>query len=198
MAETTFHLHRCMALDGVGAKRIAGITSDSVIIRLLAPRARFSLRLDPGLLPTTARVAGFTLDMVVNRRMATGEKAAMRLGPDEWLLSGTEGEAAQIAVDVGAALAGLHHGLVDVGHHYVALSVSGPRAADVVNSGCPLDLSPAAFPAGSATRTLLGKAEVVLAKTDDVPAFEVACGRSFAAYVHDFLLEAARELGVRP
>jgi sarcosine oxidase subunit gamma len=198
MAETTFHLHRCMALDGVGAKRIAGITSDSVIIRLLAPRARFSLRLDPGLLPTTARVAGFTLDMAVNQRAGTGEKAAMRLGPDEWLLSGTEREAAQIAVDVGAALAGLHHGLVDVGHHYVALSVSGPRAADAINSGCPLDLSPAAFPAGSATRTLLGKAEVVLAKTDDVPAFEVACGRSFAAYVHDFLLEAARELGVRP
>ena len=113
-------------------------------------------------------------------------------------MSGPEGEAAQIAVDVGAALAGLHHSLVDVGHHYAALSVSGPRAADVINSGCPLDLSRAAFPTGCATRTLLGKAEVILAKTDDLPTFEIACGRSFAAYVHEFLLEAARELRVRP
>ena len=198
MAEARFRSSRRMALDGVKAMRLSGATSGAVDIRLSAPRARFSLRLDPSLLSTTKSVAGFTLDMAVNRRTATGEKAAMRLGPDEWLLSGPEGEAAQIAVDVGAALAGLHHALVDVSHHYVALSVSGPRAADVINSGCPLDLSPAAFPVGQATRTLLGKAQVVLAKTDDLPAFEIACGRSFAAYVHDFLLEAARELRVRP
>ena len=87
----------------------------------------------------------------------------MRLGPDEWLLSGPLSEAAQIAGDVEAALRGLHHALVDVGHARVALSVSGPRAADAINSGCALDLSPAAFPAGTATRTLLGKAEIVLA-----------------------------------
>jgi sarcosine oxidase subunit gamma len=198
MVETTLRLHRRMALDGMDAMRLAGATSGAVDIRLSAPRARFSLRLDPGLLPTTKSVAGFTLDMAVNRRAGTGEKAAMHLGPDEWLLSGPEGEAAPIAVDVGAALAGLHHSLVDVSHHYVALSVSGPRAADVINSGCPLDLSPAAFPVGHATRTLLGKAEVILAKTDDLPAFEIACARSFAAYVHDFLLEASRELRVRP
>jgi sarcosine oxidase, subunit gamma len=198
MAETTFHVSRRMALDGMEAMRLAGATSGAVDIRLSAPRARFSLRLEPSLLSTTAQVTGFTLDMPINRRAATGEKAAMRLGPDEWLLSGPEGEAAQIAVDVGVALAGLHHSLVDVGHHYVVLSVSRPRAADVINSGCPLDLSPAAFRVGQATRTLLGKAEVILAKTEDLAAFEIACGRSFVAYVHEFLLEAARELRVRP
>ena len=47
--------------------------------------------------------------------------------------------------------------LVDVGHARVALSVSGPRAADVINGGCALDLAPAAFPTGAATRTLLIK-----------------------------------------
>ena len=87
---------------------------------------------------------------------------------------------------------------MDIGHRHVALSVSGPRAADVLNSGCPLDLSSSAFPAGCATRTLLGKADVVLAKTDDLPTFEIECGRSFAAYIRDFLLEAAREFRVRP
>ena len=94
------------------------------------------------------------------------------------------------------ALAGLHHALVDVGHARVALSVSGPRAADAINSGCALDLSPLAFPVGSATRTLLGKAEIVLARWDDVPAFEIECGRSFAAYVRDFLHEAGRQFRV--
>jgi sarcosine oxidase subunit gamma len=88
---------------------------------------------------------------------------------------------------------GLHHSLVDVSHRHVAFGVAGAKAADVLNSGCPLDLTPPAFQVGAATRTLLGKAEVILAKTDDLPTFEVECGRSFAAYGHDFLLEAARE-----
>jgi sarcosine oxidase subunit gamma len=116
----------------------------------------------------------------------------MRLGPDEWLLRGPESEAAQIAGDVEAALARLHHALVDVGHARVALSVSGPSAADAINCGCALDLAPAAFPPGTATRTLLGKAEIILSRWDDA-AFEIECGRSFAAYARDFLHEAARQ-----
>src|SRR5438045_1159430 len=83
-----------------------------------------------------------------------------------------ESEAAQIAGDVEAALARLHHALADVGHARVALSVSGPRAAAVINSACALDLAPGAFPTGAATRTLLGKAEIVLSRWDDVPTFE--------------------------
>jgi sarcosine oxidase subunit gamma len=198
MAETTFHLSRRMALDGMEAKRTESATSEPVLIRLLPPRARFSLRFDSALLSTPARVAGLTLDMPINRYVFSASSTAMRLGPDEWLLSGPEGETAQIAADVGEALSGLHHSLVDISHRHVALSVSGPRAADVLNSGCPLDLSSSAFPAGCATRTLLGKADVVLAKTDDLPTFEIECGRSFAAYIHDFLLEAARGFRVGP
>ena len=163
------------------------------MIRLLAPRARFSLRIEPSLLARAKTIAGFALDMPINRYAIAAGWTAMRLGPDEWLLSGPESEAAQIAGDVEAALASLHHALVDVGHARVALSVSGPRAADVINSGCALDLASPAFPAGAATRTLLGKAEIILSKCDDAPTFEIECARSFAAYVRDFLHDAARQ-----
>jgi len=191
MAEPANAIARRSALTEVDADRASERARDSVVIRLLAPRARFSLRLDLSLLPAARQVAGFTLDMPINRRMSSGE--AMRLGPDEWLLSGPEAEAARIASDVGTVLARLHHSLVDISHRHVAFGVTGSRAADVLNSGCPLDLAPPAFQVGAATRTLLGKAEVILAKTDDLPSFEIECGRSFAAYVHDFLLGAARE-----
>jgi sarcosine oxidase subunit gamma len=183
MAET-----RRMALA-----EIADIGSGAVVIQPLPPRARFSLRLDPALLAKVGPIAGLTLDMAINRRTTSGGRAAMRLGPDEWLLCGPEEEATQILLDVENAVAGLHHSLVDISHRHVALSVSGRRAADAINSGCPLDLSSAAFPTGHATRTLLGKAEVILARTDDGPTFEIECARSFAAYVGDFLLEAVRE-----
>ena len=198
MAETTQRLSRRMALGEIDASRAAGTAPAAVAIRLLAPRSRFSLRLDLSLLAMTKQAAGFTLDMPINRRTSSGGRAAMRLGPDEWLLSGPDAETARIVLEVEGALAGLHHSLVDVSHRHVAFSVSGARAADLINSGCPLDLSLPVFPIGGATRTLLGKAEVILAKTDDLPSFDIECGRSFAAYVHDFLLEAAREFCVQP
>jgi sarcosine oxidase, subunit gamma len=169
------------------------IASGAVVIQPLPPRARFSLRLDAAVLATTGPIAGLTLDMAINRRTTSGDRAAWRLGPDEWLVCGPEEEATEILLDVENAVAGLHHSLVDISHRHVGFSVSGRRAADAINSGCPLDLSSAAFPAGHATRTLLGKAEVILARTDDGPTFEIECARSFAAYVGDFLLEAARE-----
>jgi sarcosine oxidase subunit gamma len=186
MAEIALPLSRCMVIGESGA---AGI-------RLLPPRARFSLRVAPALLAQTPAVAGFPLDMAINRCSSAGARTAMRLGPDEWLLSGPESETAQIAGDIEAALAGLHHARFDVSHGRVALSVAGPGAADVINAGCPLDLGPQAFPAGSATRTLLGKAEIILSRPGGVPAFEVECARSFAPYARDFLLEAARGLDV--
>jgi sarcosine oxidase subunit gamma len=192
MREAPARLSRRAPLSETDAEQEPPAQGDAVSIRLLAPRAHFSLRIDLSLLARAGKVAGFALDMPINRYTAVAGRTAMRLGPDEWLLSGPENEAAQIAVDVEAALARLHQALVDVGHARVALSVLGPRATHVINSACALDLAPAAFPSGTATRTLLGKAEIILSKWDDVPIFEIECGRSFAVYVRDLLSVAAR------
>ncbi len=106
MAETTQRTSRRMALDEVDAMRAEGIVPGAVVIRLLAPRSRFSLRLDPSLLSTPQQVGDFTLDMPINRRVSSGERIAMRLGPDEWLLSGPESATAEVVRDVAAALCG--------------------------------------------------------------------------------------------
>ncbi|RWC09619.1 MAG: sarcosine oxidase subunit gamma, partial [Mesorhizobium sp.] len=49
-----------------------------------------------------------------------------------------------------------------------------------------------AFPAGAASRTILGKVEIVLLRTAS-DAFRVECWRSFSDYVFTFLSEAARD-----
>jgi len=95
MAETADPLLRRTVIGEIGAADI----------RLLAPRARFSLRVAPALLAQMPVVAGFPLDMAINRCSSAGARTAMRLGPDEWQLSGPESETAQIARDVEAALA---------------------------------------------------------------------------------------------
>jgi sarcosine oxidase subunit gamma len=163
-----------------------------VVIRLLPPRARFSLRLQPTLLARAKSVAGFALNLPINRCQSVDGKRTLRLGPDEWLLCGPEMEASAIAAEIEASLRDFTHALVDVSHAYVVLSVSGPKAAETINGGCPLDLSSLAFPQGAATRTLIGNAEIILSRWQDRAGFEVACGRSFAAYVRELLEELGR------
>ena len=113
----------------------------------------------------------------------------MRLGPDEWLVCGPSDF---------ENLKGKHHSLVDVSHRYAAFTVEGPQAHLVLAAGCPLDLDLAAFAAGTATRTLLGKAEIILWRLRDAPVYRVECARSFAPYVGAFLQEAAREWRALP
>jgi sarcosine oxidase subunit gamma len=168
-------------------------TSAAVSVRPARAVARFSLRVDPLIAQSLGMVACFRLDLPINRCAASGGRVAARLGPNEWLLLAPEPDEQAIAGQIDGALTGHFYALVNIGHRDTAVEVSGRHAADVLNAGCPLDLARNAFPAGSATRTLLGKAEIVLVRAADAPTYRIECGRSFARYVNEFLLEAARE-----
>jgi len=119
------------------------------------------------------------------------ELSALWLGPDEWLIISsalTDGW----VLDLSSRLDGAPCSLVDVSHRQVALSVHGPRAEEVLASGCALDLSVAAFPVGMCTRTMFGKAEIVLWRTVTA-SFHLEVWRSFAPYVEALLREAESE-----
>jgi len=191
MLETRHAARRQSALDASLAAEPA--ISATIAVRPAQPAARFSLRLDPPLALSLAAIAGFRIDLPINRCAASGERIAARLGPDEWLLLGPEQDQGSIAGEIEAALTGRFYSLVSIGHRDTAVTVSGRHAADVLNAGCPIDLADNAFPTGSSTRTLLGKAEIVLMRVHHAPTYRVECGRSFGRYVYDFLLEACRE-----
>jgi sarcosine oxidase subunit gamma len=164
-----------------------------VAVQILPAASRFSLRLPMRAAATAGEAAGFRLDLAINRCDQKGDRWSARLGPNEWLIGGPETDGGAIETELEAAFAGQVHALTDVSHRNVAIEISGPEAAVILNAGCPLDLSDEAFPAGSATRTLLGKAEIVLMRPGEAPAFRVECWRSFAVYAHGFLAEAARD-----
>lgn len=191
MLETKHAARRITALPATPPA--ARPSQGSIALQALEPAARFSLRLDEASAKDIGVAAGFALDAPINRFKTHENRHAMRLGPNEWLLIAPEADAESVHGQIEAALAGHFYSLVDIGHRNVGIAVSGPRAADVLNAGCPLDLDAKAFPTGSATRTLLGKAEIVLMRTDDAPTYRVECWRSFSTYVWDFLAEAARE-----
>lgn len=139
-------------------------------------------------LPNRPKTSAISKGGIINRRNGNGTRAALWLGPDEWLVLDFNGR------DPVAECAGVKafHSAVDISHRNTAIIVSGAGAEATLNAGCPQDLSLLAFPVGACSRTVLGKAEVVLWRTAE-DTFRVECWRSFSDYVFTFLAEAARD-----
>jgi sarcosine oxidase subunit gamma len=169
------------------------LAGPQVAIELMEPQARFSLRMREQAAAEAGEAAGFRLDQALLRCQSAGDRLSARLGPDEWLLIAPEADERTIAAEIETALAGRFYALIDIGHSMIGVWVTGAGAAAVLNSGCPLDLREPSFPVGAATRTLLGKAEIVLMRLEPTR-YRVECRRSFAAYVEAFLRESARDV----
>jgi sarcosine oxidase subunit gamma len=159
--------------------------------RRLAPAARFILQGGRTVRDAAARAFGFALPEQACRAQAGGERAALWLGPDEQLLLAPAGDAGRLQAELGAALQGLAHSLVEVSQRQAGLAMDGPRARDLIASGCPLDLDPESFPVGMCTRTLFAKAEVVLWRRG-AEEYHLEVARSFAGYVLDWMREVNR------
>jgi len=157
------------------------------------PLARFSLRLSAAAASGIGSIASLRFDQGINACLIGEEGATARLGPDEWLILAPAEKAPMLTHAIESALSGEIHSLVDIGHRNVGFTVAGPFAREILNGGCPLDLSDSAFPARCATRTVFGKAEFVLMRPGPEREYHVECWRSFAPYIFDFLLEVASE-----
>jgi sarcosine oxidase, subunit gamma len=179
-----------------------GDRNAELFVTPMGPAARFSLRLPYDQAKKLVTAGGMQLDMPINTCRLAGERMSARLGPDEWLLIGPEADNLSLGREVAGGLAGSLFSLVDIGHRNVAIQIDGPHAAEIINGGCALDLDDAVFSAGSATRTLLGKAEIVLIRPGVERVYRVECWRSFAPYVFGLLKDVAREFclgeSVRP
>lgn len=118
--------------------------------------------------------------------------ATLWLGPDEYLLLDADRSSTAKMNAFERAVGDIPHALVDVSHRQVALEISGPHAEEILNGGCPLDLSIQSFPLQMCTRTVLAKAEIILWRTAE-QVFHVEVWRSFEPYVGGLLREYALE-----
>ena len=150
------------------------------------PAFRMSLRARPDAMSALSKALGATLPMKPKSSETKGTRTALWLGPDEWLIL----DGVKNPID-DAAMAKVLNSFVDVSQRNTAIIVSGPAAEATLSSGCPQNLSLAAFPVGACSRTILGKAEIVVLRTG-VQEFRVECWRSFSDYVMTFLNDAAK------
>lgn len=169
--------------------RRAPLLPASPALRPLAAAARHILRGGSEIRLAAGQALRLALPASACRAVSEGDRAALWLGPDEWLLIAPEGSDDGAALR--AALGQRPHSLVDVSHRQLAIELRGAQAPTLLAAGCALDLHSSAFPVGMCTRTMLGKAEIVLWRTAP-EVFRIEVWRSFAPYVAAFLEEAAR------
>jgi sarcosine oxidase subunit gamma len=162
------------------------LSAVGVTLTVLPPAQRISLRAPDASIAALSKALGVTLPRKPKTSASQAGRTALWLGPDEWLVI-DEAEKDPLA---DCAKVTALHSAVGISHRNVAISVTGPAAATTINSGCMQDLSLGAFPVGAASRTILGKVEIVLLRTAD-DAFRIECWRSFSDYVFTFLSEAA-------
>ncbi|WP_320198164.1 sarcosine oxidase subunit gamma [Agrobacterium sp. rho-13.3] len=176
--------NRTLVLDGTRGG------SATVSIKIAAPAFRISLRAKADAVEELSQALDIKLPQSPKSSATSGLRSALWLGPDEWLVI-DQGESNLL--DACASVSAIHSA-TDVSHRNVAITVSGTGAEATINAGCPQDLSLAAFPVGACSRTIFGKAEVVLVRIAE-DTFRVECWRSFADYVFGLLEEGARDAG---
>lgn len=157
-----------------------------------APCTRLGVRAGPAAAATIGRAFGVLLGDAPCRANVQDDRAALWLGPDEWLLLAPERDGAAVLAGIVSAAGAAPASVVDVSHRTIAIDIQGVSSADALNAFCALDLHPDAFPVGMCTRTLFGKAEIILWRTDG-DSFRLEVARSFGPYVLGCLAEAMRE-----
>ena len=171
--------------------------ADTAWMRLQAPASRLILQCEAPARLAAAAVWGVPFSEQNCRARCSGHRATLWLGPDEHLMWQATRHAALPIEELEQALSAYPHSLVDVSHRQVAMEISGGHAATILSGACPLDLDLDQFPVNMCTRTLLGKAEIVLWRTaPEVFHFEV--WRSFCAYAQELLTEIGREFPTAP
>ena len=136
---------------------------------------------------------GVGLPAAINAMHQSSGYYAICLGPDEWLLLAPLAEAARIERGFAALYDQCPHSLVDIGHREVGIEIRGEAAALALSSACPRDLD--VMPAGSATRTIFDKVQVVLIK-HTANFYRIEVWRSFAAHVQGLLAAASQEIAL--
>ncbi len=169
---------------------LSGFHGGSAKVRLTPalPATRVSLRAGADAVAALSKSLGVKLPTKPKTTAATKGRTAFWLGPDEWLLIDEKG--GNLMAD--CASSGVVHSATDISHRNTAIIVSGPAAADTINSASPLDLSLAAFPVGAVTRSVFGKIEIILHRVEE-DTFRVECWRSFAEYAFGMLAEGAED-----
>lgn len=175
---------------------LSAASGGELSIRELPFISQLNLRVDPNdaaLMQRLAAALGFTLPVVPNTTASGAERRALWLAPDEWLVVGPDGQQDALEQALRNSLDGAFGSIVDVSANRAVLEIRGARARELLAHGVPIDLDVRSFGPGRCSQTLMAKAQVIIERRSDDPAFHLYIRSTFASYAADWLLDAAAE-----
>jgi sarcosine oxidase, subunit gamma len=170
--------------------------AEPTVQRELPPPLLLNLRGDAGaeaLRSAAAGVLGVAPPTEPNTVASSGDIDILWLGPDEWLVVGP-GDKSDLTSRLDAALAGLHHSVIDASQGRVVLELEGAEARTVLAQAASLDLRPRAFGPGRCAQTPLARIPVILQVLDAPPRLRIFVRASFAPYTTEWLRSTIAEL----
>ena len=175
----------------------AGSSQGIAELRELPFQTMVGIRVDPGTEAgnRVAAVLGGLPDRCGEVR-GNGSLTVLWQGPAEFLVIAPDTAHDSLGGDLIQALQeSLADGagqVVDLSANRTTFELNGPRARDVLEKGCALDLHPRILKAGTALSTEIGNIPAILWKTED-EAYQVFPRASFAHFLGLWLLDAMRE-----
>jgi sarcosine oxidase subunit gamma len=137
----------------------------------------------------------FAVELPVQpQRNSTGAISFIWAGPGRWLAASSNEAPVSFEGRLRAAFADIAS-VTNQSDGRSIIRVSGLRAREILAKGVPIDLDPRVFRTGQAALTIVGHINVQFWQVDDLPTYDFAIFRSFAASFSEWLLAAAAEFG---
>lgn len=186
---------RTSPLDYIKARFTAASVAPVLGIKALPYVAQMNLRgdtADAAFHEGVQRALGLSLPEA-NRYTGGTECSTLWLGPDEWLVVADDARREALLASLEENLKDVHHAAVDVSSNRTVIELSGTDARLMLAKGCPLALHTAAFAPPQVAQSVLAKAQVILQCVSSDPVFRIYVRNSYAAYLAEWLLDAAAE-----
>lgn len=169
------------------------LKSEALTIELMAERVRYNLRIKASDVARFKKFSGLKLPAKIGGTSKLGDQVICKFGPDEWVISDNLAVAGKLTKKMAKLSGQFVMSTMDISHRNVGFIITGSKAVEAVNVGCPLDLSMEAFPVGKAIRTIFENASIQLCRYGENE-FEIECWRSFAPYLVGFMKRFATDL----
>jgi sarcosine oxidase, subunit gamma len=191
----TYQRRSALAHLGLVARAAAGRKEGpGVIMSEIPHRTVINIRgtaSDTAFSSAVQNATGVALPPAANTVSSAGARQILWLGPNEWWVTGPDGEADSLIEALRSGFAGQHAAACDVSESRAIISLKGPKAREVLMRGVSLDLHPRAFRVGECAQTGLSRANALLHLVDDTPTFEVYVLKSFSDYLWRWLEKVA-------
>ena len=151
---------------------------------------------DPEFATAVQTATGLALPAAANTVSNGSMWQILWLGPNEWWITGPDGEADSLVEALRANFAGQHATACDVSESRAIIALKGPRAREVLMRGVSLDLHPRAFRVGQCAQTGVSRANALIHLVNDTPTYELYVLKSFSDYLWRWLEQVAADFNL--